>query len=713
MAKLADLLGTKPNQIPTNADLGRLAFVDSLDANTIVNLSGAISLAFSQATNLSNLPTIKPSLMLDFANRKKLDPRITFTRGANTATYWGSDRLLKYAANNEPRFDHDPITGESLGLLVEEPRLNYFKNTGNFYGGGSFGWYTTRSISISNAGVAPDGSYTAWKLVADTTTTSDHFINSAAISNTNSNATYTASYYVKAAEFYRFTLDICDSSDYITTRLRGDFNLSTGTGAVTIGTGTCTINPVGNGWYRVTVTGVAKSGSSANIDVVFTLENSSGALSFTGDNTSGLYIWGPQVEVGSFATTYIPSKDTFTSRATTGTYIGSNGYLTTAAINTARYNYTSTNLSISPKLLIEPATNNLVTYSETVSSWNVWKLNPVANNVVISPDGAQTADKIVENSTLDAHNISQTVTVTSGIVYTFSCYLKAAERTKALLCMYTNNGGFNFEQISVDLITGEVSFPSSVGVTIPLAYSVTPLINGWFRCSITAMAKASVLTSWYIGLSTGAEVYQGDGTSGIYVWGAQFEQGYSATSYIPNYTAGTMARAADVLTSVGATRASDKVFMTGDNFYSWYRQDEGSVFCKFNKISPSSSWEGIIQFSQSNYFQSHYIDFDYNSGSALRVVSFANQAATVVQNMGSYTQNTYTSISYCYKTNDFASCRDGGSILTDTAATVPLVYQLLFGLNSLGSSSNIHISKFSYYPKRLTNLELQTLSAVG
>jgi hypothetical protein len=709
MAKLADLLGTKPNQIPTNADLGRLAFVDSLDANTIVNLSGPISAAFGQGTNLSNLPTIKPSLMLDFVNRKKLDPRITFTRGANTVTYFDSDKLLKYAANNEPRFDHDPVTGESLGLLIEESRTNLFNYTGNLEK-----WNKVRSNVSSNI-VAPDGTITAYKLLADTTVDADHWISNGVTTGTSSSTVYTISYYVKPAEIYRFTLDICDSSDYITTRLRGVFNLSTLTANIAVGTGSCTLTAVGDtGWYRATVTGAAKAGSSAAVEGILTLMNSSGALGFTGDNTSGMYIWGPQLEAGAFATTYIPSKDTFTSRATTGTYIGSNGYLTTAAINTARYNYTSTNLSISPKLLLESAANNLVAYSETVSSWNVWKLNPVANNVVISPDGAQTADKIIENSTLDAHNISQTVTVTAGKVYTFSCYVKAAERTRALLCTYISNGGFNMEQISVDLITGDVSIPSTSGVTIPLAYSVTPLINGWFRCSITAMAKASVLTAWYVGLSTGVETYQGDGTSGIYVWGAQFEEGYTATAYIPNYTGGTMARAADVSSSVGALRASDNAVMTGSNFYSWYRQDEGSVFCKFNKISPSiSSWEGIIQFSQSNYFQSHYIDFDYNSGSALRVVSFANQAATVVNNMGSYTQNTYTSISYCYKTNDFASCRDGGSILTDTAATVPLVYQLLFGLNSLGSNSNIHISKFSYYPKRLTNTELQTLSAVG
>ena len=70
-----------------------------------------------------NFPTIEPSLRLDFANARALDPRITFTR-ASVATYVGKDGLIKTAGEDEARFDHDPTTGESLGLLIEESRTN-------------------------------------------------------------------------------------------------------------------------------------------------------------------------------------------------------------------------------------------------------------------------------------------------------------------------------------------------------------------------------------------------------------------------------------------------------------------------------------------------------------------------------------------------------------------------------------------------------------
>jgi hypothetical protein len=67
-------------------------------------------------------------LDLRFALQKTLDPRVTFTR-ASSGTYVGSDGLIKTATTDEPRFDHNPTTGESLGLLVEEARTNLLLNS--------------------------------------------------------------------------------------------------------------------------------------------------------------------------------------------------------------------------------------------------------------------------------------------------------------------------------------------------------------------------------------------------------------------------------------------------------------------------------------------------------------------------------------------------------------------------------------------------------
>jgi hypothetical protein len=82
----------------------------------------------SNKSSVNNFPSVRPTLDLDFANSKTLDPRITFTR-ASGGSYVGADGLIKYAGVNEARFDHDPVTGESLGLLIEESRTNLFKNS--------------------------------------------------------------------------------------------------------------------------------------------------------------------------------------------------------------------------------------------------------------------------------------------------------------------------------------------------------------------------------------------------------------------------------------------------------------------------------------------------------------------------------------------------------------------------------------------------------
>lgn len=78
-------------------------------------------------SNLPNFPTIRPSLLLDFANSMRIDPRISFTR-ASTATYYDANGVLRTAASGVPRIDYDPVTGECKGLLVEEARTNSIPN---------------------------------------------------------------------------------------------------------------------------------------------------------------------------------------------------------------------------------------------------------------------------------------------------------------------------------------------------------------------------------------------------------------------------------------------------------------------------------------------------------------------------------------------------------------------------------------------------------
>ena len=132
-------------------------------------------------------PTIEPSLKLNFADARALDPRITFTR-ASTATYVGRDGLIKTAGVNEARFDHDPTTGESLGLLIEEERTNLIPN-GDQIGGTGWSNPGSNSSNLSTNNPAPTG-----ENVASTWSGPGYY---EVVSGTTDGTTYMMSVYAK------------------------------------------------------------------------------------------------------------------------------------------------------------------------------------------------------------------------------------------------------------------------------------------------------------------------------------------------------------------------------------------------------------------------------------------------------------------------------------------------------------------------------------
>ncbi len=278
-------------------------------------------LSLQKQSQNTDFPNLRPSLDLRFALAKKLDPRITFTRGS-TGTYFGPDGLMKTAIANEPRFDHDPITGQSLGLLIEESRQNLLTYSEDF----GTGWFNGDGSVSTNLITAPDGNTTADAFIENTLSNKFHYLNQT-LTKAASSIQYTGSIWIKDKGRQVLMNLQSGGSNGVVCR----FQPATGqmvVSPVAFGTGwtagSFSVVPYPNGWYRVSMTAT----SDTLTTVVFQLATYNTAISsnvYTGDGTSGIYIWGAQVEAGTFPTSYIPtSASTVTRSADTANISGTN-----------------------------------------------------------------------------------------------------------------------------------------------------------------------------------------------------------------------------------------------------------------------------------------------------------------------------------------------------------------------------------------------------
>ena len=247
----------------------------------------------------ADYPTIKPSLNLNFLKARALDSRVTLER-ASAATYIGRDGLVKYAGEDEPRFDHDPDTLESLGLLLEESRTNIA-----IYGDDMSQYTSVNMTKTANDAVAPDGTTTATKLEHGGGGNTWYLDFTSPTSTPASGAgTYTYSVWVKAPDD--------QPDDYYGCKIAI---------LTTTGNNTEVAFPLKKTWSRISVTKTyaSETGNIRIHPIIF--RNSPGNSDAGYVMPTHVWVWGSHWETGSFPTSYIPTNGAAVTRAADFGYI--------------------------------------------------------------------------------------------------------------------------------------------------------------------------------------------------------------------------------------------------------------------------------------------------------------------------------------------------------------------------------------------------------
>jgi hypothetical protein len=509
----------------------------------------------------------------------------------------------------------------------------------------------------------------AQKLVPDATA-NNHWVFQ---SVTTTAAPYTATVYMKAGEY---SWGLIRLRDVVGDRYAW-FNLSTGVVGTVQTNLTASITSVGNGWYRCSAT-IATAIAGTN-PVVIGASNADNTISYTGDGTSGIYIFGAQLSDSASVDPYVYQP--VAAPASTA-YYG------------PRFDYDP--VTLAPKgLLIEEQRTNLLTYSEQFDNAAWQKVNTtVTTNAAVAPDGTVNADKLIATTTNALHIIeASAASFTSGSLYTASVYAKKGETS--------------FLQITFSsaAIPRKVNFDLNAGVTGTVDAGITASIinvgNGWYRCIATGTSDATGSYRTVFGLITSAtaarfEAFAGDGTSGLFIWGAQVELGAFSTSYIPSVAS-------------QVTRAADSASIIGNNFARWYNQTIGTVYSEAAVISTQNLAQiaTIDDGTTSNLIQI------YTSGTNLTNQVNTGGAAQVMNALTVSTVNTYAKNAFAIKADDFASVVNGGAVTLDTSGTVPVgMSRLGIGSRFVGSTSplNGHIKRIAYYNRRLANTELTAIT---
>ena len=348
-------------------------------------------------------------------------------------------------------------------------------------------------------------------------------------------------------------------------------------------------------------------------------------------------------------------------------------------------------------LLVEPAATNICLQSEDFSTTWLEVNATITTNDTTAPDGNSTADKLNDDGGGGTGEVVvyQTITVAANTKYTASVFLKADGLNWAVLNARDYDGTTDAYQY-FDLSTG------SLGTSVNLDdSSIEAYPNGWYRCLIT-WTQGAADTSFFFRIDVadadGDSTVDLDGTSSIFVWGAQVETGPIATSYIPT-SGSTVTRVKDDITLGSAS--------------SLIGQTEGTLYVEVDWRLRSGVEQALLDVSDGT-FSNRLIIYNDIFG-ILRMQARVGGTTIVFAGESSTGYSGIQKFAFAYADGDFELYRNGASKSTVTGSLAALATLTDIDLGqdvNASAQANMHIRAVAIYPTRLSDAEAQALTTL-
>ena len=412
-------------------------------------------------------------------------------------------------------------------------------------------------VSLTTATVAPDGTYTAWKLTkAFTTVSSQAYLNVPTGVSGRYQSVY--SVYVKPAEYSTFAFSY-NTAGWVAFNLTLTQVVSVSTGSI-VGSGSGgfvsgSITTASNGWYRLSATTINESISPMQLAI----SNSS----FIGNDVNGVYIWGIQSEVSSASSPsiYVPKVNSQIVSSAVKTVSPGIVY-TSGALDEVTYNSTA------------PVIKNLLSYSQDFTN-AVWlpqgPNTTITTNIAQAPDGTQTATRLQMPVGAGTY-MGQIFSAKAGNTYTFSVYI-----------------------ISNGIPTLSLIFEDTLGSGIPIVSTNVSATTIWTRYSVTYTATQT--KTYYVTFDNQGNSVATD----VLIWGAQLELGSTATIYQGTTLPNTLVATPFV------SRADSSGNLYNPNYFDEVASTFTWTFTASTVGYGSTGWQGIQSkftggLADSNYF---------------------------------------------------------------------------------------------------------------